>query len=115
LGHVFYSRAWVAHGRRHLPVVVLAPVAVRPDRQRLGIGQALIRESLSRARAAGHSAVSVLGDPAYYPRFGFAPAGNWGIEAPFSVPPEAFMALELRPGSLAGVAGKLHYAPAFGG
>ena len=115
LGHIFYSRGWVETATGQWPILVLAPLAVRPDRQRQGIGQALIQASLTRARQAGYRAVSVLGDPAYYPRTGFQPAGKWGIEAPFSAPPEAFMAQELQPGALTGYAGRLQYAPAFDG
>lgn len=50
----------------------LGPVSVWPDRQRAGIGQALIREGLERLRAMGAGGCVLLGDPAYYRRFGFA-------------------------------------------
>ena len=51
----------------------LGPVSVRPDRQRSGIGSALIREALRQARQEGWDAVFVLGDPGFYRRFGFDP------------------------------------------
>lgn len=68
----------------------LGPLAVRPDRQRGGIGAELVREGLARVRALGARGVVVLGDPAYYGRFGFAvhPA----LQLP-GVPPEYFMGL----------------------
>lgn len=50
----------------------LAPVAVLPEHQRRGIGSALIRQSLQQSPLAT-SAIFVLGDPAYYERFGFTP------------------------------------------
>lgn len=50
----------------------LGPVAVRPDRQRRGIGSALIREALGVLRTRGAAGCVVLGDPAYYGGFGFA-------------------------------------------
>jgi putative acetyltransferase len=50
----------------------LAPVSVEPARQRGGIGSALVREGLARLRALGAAGCVVLGDPAYYGRFGFA-------------------------------------------
>ena len=50
----------------------LGPVAVRPDRQRVAIGSSLIVEGLRRLRARGAHGCVVLGDPAYYGRFGFA-------------------------------------------
>jgi len=49
----------------------LGPVSVWPDRQRSGIGQALIREGLLRLRSMGAGGCVLLGDPAYYARFGF--------------------------------------------
>lgn len=49
----------------------LGPVSVAPDRQRQGIGTALIREGLARLRQSGAAGCVVLGDPAYYGRFGF--------------------------------------------
>jgi putative acetyltransferase len=49
----------------------LGPVSVRPDRQRSGIGQALIREGLQRLKSRKAAGCVVLGDPAYYGRFGF--------------------------------------------
>jgi putative acetyltransferase len=49
----------------------LGPVSVWPDRQRTGIGQALIREGLQRLRALGAGGCVLLGNPAYYGRFGF--------------------------------------------
>jgi predicted N-acetyltransferase YhbS len=96
------------------PALGLAPVSVAPGWQRQGVGSALTGELLRRARDVGHAAVIVLGLPEYYPRFGFAPASRFGIRAPFDVPDEAFMALELEPRSLAECAGTVRYPPAFG-
>ncbi|MBU3029920.1 GNAT family N-acetyltransferase [Paracoccus marinaquae] len=66
LGHVALSPIG---GDR--PALALAPVAVTPRAQRLGIGSALIRDAIARS---GGLPIVVLGDPAYYGRFGFAPA-----------------------------------------
>ena len=55
----------------------------------------------------------VLGDSAYYARFGYAPASRFGIQAPFSVPDENFMAAKLRPDATL-PAGVVRYAAAFG-
>jgi predicted N-acetyltransferase YhbS len=53
----------------------LGPVSVRPDRQRLGTGQALVRAALQDLRSRGAAGCVLLGDPAYYGRFGFVSAG----------------------------------------
>lgn len=49
----------------------LGPVSVRPEQQRLGIGQALIRTALDHLRTLGADGCVLLGEPAYYQRFGF--------------------------------------------
>ncbi len=68
----------------------LGPVSVEPLEQRRGIGQALIREGLDRLRNTGAEGCVVLGDPAYYRRFGFVsdPKLHYG-----GVPPEYFQRL----------------------
>ena len=63
---------------------LLAPLAVTPGRQRKGIGSALVRQGLRRLKDAGFARVFVLGDPAYYRRFGFAP--DAGVSPPYPLP-----------------------------
>ena len=112
VGHLMLSQLpTVVEGRR-LQAVALAPVAVRPERQRQGIGSLLVEASVEAARERSVEAIIVLGHPRYYPRFGFSAAAAQGLAAPFSG--EAFMALELVPGALAGKAGWVHYPAAFG-
>ena len=57
----------------------LGPVAVLPEFQRRGIGGGLIRGGLAAAERLGTGFVVVLGEPAYYGRFGFRPAAEWGL------------------------------------
>ncbi|RMG27220.1 MAG: N-acetyltransferase [Bacteroidetes bacterium] len=111
VGHILFSPIVIEHGQGRQPALALAPMAVHPAHQRRGIGSRLVRQGLERARALGHASVIVLGHAAYYPRFGFQPAARWGIEPPFDVPSEVFMALELRPGAL--LAGRVRYPPEF--
>ena len=109
VGHIAYSRARLGSGD---DVLALAPMAVLPERQSRGIGEALVRESLHRARATRFPLVVVLGHAAYYPRFGFEPGADYGVEAPFEVPPEAWMVLAL-PGYRPEARGVMTYADAF--
>ena len=109
VGHIAFSGA---HVDDEAPVLALAPVAVRPSVQGRGVGSALIREALSRAAASPHGLVVVLGHPGYYPRFGFGPAAELGIVAPFEVPAEAWMALRL-PAHRPELRGVVRYADAF--
>ena len=109
LGHIAYSRARLESGHE---VLALAPMAVLPQRQRGGIGSALVRESLARAAATDFPLVVVLGHPGYYPRFGFEPGAAYGILDPYGVPPEAWMVHPL-PAYLPDARGLVTYAEAF--
>jgi putative acetyltransferase len=112
VGHILFSVLPIGTAGRTIRGAALAPMAVRPGRQRQGLGSALVRQGLEACRALGVEAVVVLGHPAYYPRFGFSAGMARHLEAPFSGP--AFMALELTPGVLDGVSGRVRYPPAFG-
>jgi putative acetyltransferase len=79
LGHVALTRAAVDG----CTVLALAPLAVVPDHQRRGIGSALVMAALQRVAARPTPTVVVLGDPAFYGRFGFRPARELGITGPF--------------------------------
>ncbi len=70
IGHIAFSPVTI--GGRDAGWVGLGPVSAAPERQRAGIGSALIREGLARIQAAGHKGCVLLGDPEYYGRFGFA-------------------------------------------
>ena len=89
-------------------------MAVRPERQRQGIGSKLVREGLRACKQEGVQAVVVLGHPEYYPRFGFRPAETFGLRSEYDVPSEVFMALELKRGALEDVEGVVTYHAAFG-
>ena len=78
VGGIWYARATLRDGETLHPVLSLGPVCVKPDRHSEGIGSALIRQSLS-ALPEGFPAVILYGDPAYYGRFGFRPASEFGI------------------------------------
>ncbi len=112
LGHILFSELPIETGGDALRAAALAPLAVLPERQRQGIGSALVGAGLAACRERGVAAVVVLGDPDYYPRFGFSAATARNLRAPFSGP--AFMALELLPGCLDGVTGPVCYTAAFG-
>jgi len=113
VGHILFSPFVIETKDGAVPALTLAPLAVRPGFQNQGVGSALVRDGLERCRTLGHRIVVVVGHPPYYPRFGFSPARARGLEAPFPVPDEAFMVLELVPGALDGVAGTVRFPPPF--
>jgi putative acetyltransferase len=111
LGHILFSRLPIASADRVIPAAALAPLAVLPDWQQQGIGAALVRHGLMRCRELGVPAVVVLGDPAYYGRFGFQAKTAAGLRTPWSG--SHLMAIELASGGLGGGRGEARYAAAF--
>lgn len=95
VGHVLFSRLWTDRDELY---AALAPLAVRPDRQRSGYGIRLVRAALEAASEFGAVGVLVLGDPAYYGRFGFSRAAAEQVACPYSALP-ALQALALAPNS----------------
>lgn len=91
VGHALLSRVLAAGA----PALALGPVAVLPDHQRQGVGSALVRTALERAAAARESLVVVLGDPAFYGRFGFVPALSLGLTGAWDALGDAWQALVL--------------------
>jgi putative acetyltransferase len=78
-------------------VQILTPMSVRPDRQRQGVGRALLEAVLAAADERGEPLVLVEGVPSYYPRFGFVPATELGLERPDpKIPEAAWMVRPLR-------------------
>jgi putative acetyltransferase len=112
VGHVLFSELLIVGESATVPALALAPVAVLPGYQRLGIGTRLIRHALEACQKQGHRIVVVLGHPDFYPRFGFSSELAAGLDSAFSGKP-SFMAMELAEGALVGVSGKVRYPAAF--
>jgi len=111
VGHVLFSDLAVTIDGRGVRAVALAPLAVRLDYQRRGIGSRLVLAGLSIVRDRQYAAAIVVGHADYYPRFGFSAALARKLVAPFAG--DSFMAVELVPGSLQGESGTVRYPPAF--
>lgn len=105
-GSIRYWPVWVGAAPR--PGLLLGPLAVAPARHGEGIGAALLAQSLDMAAWAGHRLVVLVGDPAYYGRFGFRAAGGHGIVMP-DEDPARVLAAELVPGALADYAGPIRH------
>jgi putative acetyltransferase len=112
VGHILFSDLAIITANGTVAALALAPMAVLPDFQRFGIGSALVRCGLEICKERGHRIVVVLGHPDFYPRFGFSAKLAESLESPFGGGP-AFMAIELAPGAMNGVAGKVAYAEPF--
>ncbi|UYX50281.1 N-acetyltransferase [Bacillus thuringiensis] len=113
VGHIMLSKITIEKDGASVESLALAPVSVAPSHQKKGIGGKLIVAALEKAKELGYESVVVLGHPEYYPKFGFKKACEWNIKAPFEVPDEVFMAMELRENALQGVEGIVQYSSAF--
>ena len=110
VGHVLFTAVRLNPNRPEIICSELAPLAILPEKQKQGIGGALIRKGLEILKERGTDLVFVLGHPSYYPRHGFRPSGVQGIDAPYPIPAkdaDAWMVQELRSGVLGSVQGKV--------
>ena len=114
VGHVSYTRAWLDTPEGPVvDVLVLSPLSVRPDRQRCGVGRALVTESLAVVAGRDEPAVFLEGSPDYYPRLGFVAGGPLGFTRPsVHIPEPAFQVLTL-PSYRPGLTGALVYPDVF--
>jgi predicted N-acetyltransferase YhbS len=87
------------------PALMLGPIAVDPALQGEGLGSRLMETALSRAGDLGHGAVILVGDPAYYARFGFSGDGMEQVWLPGPHERHRFLGRELAPGFLTGATG----------
>jgi putative acetyltransferase len=113
VGHILFSDLPILTEAGTVSALALAPMAVLPPFQRQGIGSALVRKGLEECRKQDHCIAVVVGHPHFYPRFGFSPALAGHLKSAFSGK-DSFMAIELVPGALDGVAGRVQYTPPFG-
>ena len=113
VGHILFSPITVESSGKSVNALALAPMAVVPEYQNKGIGTELVKHGLAACKKLGYTIVIAVGHPEYYPRFGFKPARDYCLEAPFEVPDDAFLTLELVPCALKNVRGMVKYSPAF--
>lgn len=108
VGHIMLTKIFVTKpdGTQY-DTLMVAPLSVLPEHRSAGVGSALMNEGLRIAATMGYGAAFLLGDPAYYERFGYRPTHLYGIVHD-SFPAEYLLAKELVPGALDGVAGKIN-------
>ena len=108
LGHIAYSHSKIIDEENvSHRVITFGPISVLPSYQNKGIGSALINHSLREAKALGYKAVCIYGDPRYYGRFGFRCGDKFDIKTSDGKFAAALMALELTPGALDNISGRL--------
>lgn len=92
----------------------LAPVATLPERQRQGVASQMIEQGMEIARNSGVRCAVVLGEPAFYSRFGFRSASLWNLRDEYHGG-EAFQAIEFVPEGIPPDGGLVTYSPEFSG
>ncbi|MDX6284940.1 MAG: putative acetyltransferase [Frankiales bacterium] len=113
VGHALYTRNLLDAPRRLVDVQVLSPVGVRPDRQRQGVGAALIRRGLEVLAQRGVPLVFLEGSPAYYSRFGFSAGEGHSFRRPSLRIPAAAFQVQLLPAYQQWMTGTLIYRHGF--
>ncbi len=102
---LWHIAAGVDGNAKPIPALLLGPLSVDPSAAGKGIGSALVCAAAERARALGHGAILLVGDPKYYERFGFANARTAGLSMPGPYERHRLLALELKSGALDGARG----------
>ena len=109
VGYILFTKIKIENHEE----IALAPLAVLPEYQKQGIGSMLIEQGHKIAKKLGYHYSIVLGSENYYPKFGYIPAIQYGIQAPFDVANENFMALKLNAADTE-IKGVVQYAKEFG-
>lgn len=110
VGHVCASRVRVA-GNNH-SIAGIGPLSVHQAHRKQGIGAMLMKEAVLQLKTDGCIAAVLLGDPNYYPRFGFVTASEFKLTNEYGAT-DAFMAIELQSGALRDISGLVQYVSAF--
>ena len=114
VGHVMFSEVHIISRGERIAALALAPLGVRKQYRRQGIGAGLVRQGLAAGQQMGYRAVFVQGSPTCYGRFGFVPASSRGLTTPFpNTPDPGNMVLELGDGSLSEISGPVEYPGAW--
>jgi putative acetyltransferase len=110
VGHIMYSAVSIGGS---VTGAALGPMAVVPEHQRQGIGSRLVATGNRKLEGVGCPFILVVGHPQFYARFGFKPAGVYGITCEWDVPDDVFMMLVLDEAKMRGVSGMAAYRHEF--
>ena len=115
VGHALFSLVKMEPEKAGFECAALGPIAVLPEFQRRGVGSALVKEGVEKCKELTVDAIFLVGDPAYYRRFGFELAAPRGFHYESHDFDRFFQVLELKPNVLEGRGGWVEYPPAFRG
>lgn len=115
VGYILLTEISIKSKNEELLALSLAPVAVDPEFQNLGIGSALIREAHRIARKKGYAWIILVGHEDFYPRFGYELTHLYKLSFGFEVPPENGFVLNLLESEQRNLDGLIVYPKAFFG
>jgi putative acetyltransferase len=95
VGHILFTPVTLTTGVDEVRGAGLGPMAVLPEFQRVAVGSKLIISGIERMKQRGVPFIAVLGHAAYYPRFGFQKASDYGVRCQWEVPDDAFMIMPI--------------------
>jgi predicted N-acetyltransferase YhbS len=107
IGHIMLTKRYISNRKDKIVTLLLAPISIALEYRNRGVGSDLIRESFRLAKEMGYSSVFLVGDPAFYNRFGFKASIDFGIRHEPYIPNENVMACELFPDALIEVSGTI--------
>lgn len=113
IGYILLTKIPIVQAEKEFEVLALAPVAVLPAFQNIGLGSGLIHFAHGEAKKMGYKAIALIGHEKYYPRFGYKMAKEFGIDFSIPAPDKNCMICELEVGALKGINGTLTYPKAF--
>lgn len=105
VGHMMLTKIVITEAKRSVNSLLLAPLSVVLKYRNQGVGSLLVKEGFKRAKELGYTAVFLVGDPAYYQRFGFKSIAEFNIQSSLEIPIQYIQACELIPDALKDVGG----------
>jgi predicted N-acetyltransferase YhbS len=109
VGHIMLTKTQITTSNSKVSALIIAPLCVAREERRQGIGSRLVEESCRLAVNLGYRIVFVVGNPAYYGRFGFKASAAFGIKHVPPIPDENVMVKALSSGALTGVSGTITF------
>lgn len=108
IGHVMLTKCFINCSDNSVhEILALAPLAVAFENRNQGIGSKLVKTVFAKAIQIGFSSVFLVGDPAYYSRFGFKKSADFGVKNSNGIPDEYVMAVELTSDALKNIRGSI--------
>lgn len=108
IGHIMLTKYEIQGENQTHEVLLLAPLAIGLNYRKQGVGSKLVQKSFELAREMGYNTVVLVGDPAYYSRFGFKCSADFGVHCD-GIPAQYVQACELVDGALAHINGTIQF------